>query len=247
MEKQSLWKKIVSHVIVSLTMIWIYLPIIAGIITPMVWMLPALYYSWYLFGRGLVEFRWLDGIAPIPNLASLIIIAIFEILIFLLGCYLLVAGIIHLAKARKEKLNVVSTGPYKFIRHPQHLGIILISLPFALVLPFGYIGIRIGDILSFLLNFTLLMIISCIEEINMKQRFPEEYPKYVSETGFFFPKLRKKEADHLKLYTVKTRKELLLSYTLIISLFLIGFAIIVVIMFLVAKYTHLMYYFVFVR
>lgn len=233
MEKLNLWNKIISKVVVASTMIWIYLPIIGGIITPMVWLLPMMYYSWYLFGYP----SWFSGILLVHRAVQNTIV-VFESFLFSLGLYLLVAGIIHLAKARKARINVVSSGPYKYIRHPQHLGIILISIPFAFIFwNIGHQCIRLSDILSFLLNTTILMIISKIEEVKMKQRFPEEYSVYTQQAGFLFPKLRRKVDSEKKEYSEKTKKQLLLNYFGIITIYLVGYIVFVVITFLIVKYT----------
>jgi len=241
MEK-NLWKKILSKITIGLSMIWIYLPIIGGIITPMFYMLPVLFSSWFLFGLNWFSpeisfyYVWFDGYIVVTELSTIIVFTIFESIIFLFGCYILISGIIHLARARKEKIAVVETGPYKYIRHPQHLGIILISIPFALILPPADIGIRIGDVLSILLNIVILLIISEIEEVRMKQKHPEEYLIYQQKTGFFFPRIKRKEPDLEKRYIIKTKKQLALTYTRIIFSYLLSFALIVVVIYLLVTY-----------
>ena len=240
MEKQNIWNKIISKIIVALTMIWIYLPLIGGIITPMFYLIPLMYYSWYLFGNPSTSTIWFAGWITLERPWEITIV-VFESLLFVLGCYLLIAGIIHLAKARRKKINIASTGPYKYIRHPQHLGIILISIPFAFILWTidSDIGIRIADILSFMLNTVILLIISEIEEINMKQKFPQEYPVYSKQAGFLFPKIRKKAGDIVEALPTKTKKQLLFDYSKIIVLYLVGYIVFVVIIYLLIKYTPL--------
>ena len=237
MEERNLWKKISSRIVVGLTMIWIYLPIVGNMISLMTWILPALYYSWYLFNYNSEIFHWIEGQVVGYGFPTYLVLIILESIVFVFGFYLLISGIVHLARARKNKINVVKTGPYKYIRHPQHLGIILIIFPFALIIPNVY-GIRIANILSFLLNVVILIIVSKIEEINMKQKHTEEYFQYAQQTGFFIPRIRKREFDSDKKYVVKTKKQLALSYSLIVLLNLLSFVFIVGIFYLIIAYTN---------
>ena len=101
------------------------------------------------------------------------------------------------------------------------------------------IGIRIADVFSFLLNAVILMIISEIEEIKMKQKFPEEYTKYSQQAGFMFPKIRRKKEAKEIVVEEKTKKQLIINYSMIIGLYLIGYIVFVVIIFLLVKYTSL--------
>jgi len=42
-------KEVGTKIILALCSIWVYVPIIAGIITPMLYMIPLAYTSWVLF------------------------------------------------------------------------------------------------------------------------------------------------------------------------------------------------------
>ncbi len=147
-----------------------------------------------------------------------------ELVIFICGFGLFLHGLIHLVKARKKKIAIVQTGLYKYIRHPQNLGIIIFSFPFCLYVPvpfFGYTGLKVGDIFSWLLFFLLIIIYSDIEEIHMIKRYPDDYSLYRSNTGFFIPRIikTKKERSNLEIKNYLFRWLFLIGgYILLISI-----------------------------
>lgn len=240
-------KRILSKIIAPLGLIWVYLPLIGGIITPMIYMIPLLYTSWYLFGMGnMYSLIWFNGWILLGFheglLAATIIVIILESLVFVLGCYLIVSGIVHLASGRKEGMSLIESGPYKFIRHPQHLGIILISLPFALYIPWSNdLGIRIGEILSWSLSCVILFIISEIEEVRITQKLKEEYLNYKQRTGFILPKIRRNEEIKDIVFIEKTKKEVILESARMILIYLIGFALFFALLFVFVHYFFINY------
>jgi protein-S-isoprenylcysteine O-methyltransferase Ste14 len=83
----------------------------------------------------------------------------------------------------REKHKLVTTGPYKYIRHPLYTfgSLLFLSLSiisgnwFILViaaLAFGTISLRTGK-----------------EEMNLLERFGEEYEVYIRKTGRYLPRL----------------------------------------------------------
>jgi len=97
---------------------------------------------------------------------------------------------VRIQKERHQR--VISTGPYKYIRHPQNLGIIIFSFPFCLYVPFfNDLGIKVGDIFSWMLFVLLIIIYSDIEEIFMLKKYPDKYGLYKANTGFFIPSIIK--------------------------------------------------------
>ena len=95
-------------------------------------MFPAAFTSWWLF-TYLGEKNWLLGIISAnDNMITLIVI---EFLIFGIGLSLFIWGVYLIARSRLKNTGLVKTGPYKYIRHPQHLGIILMSLSISLYIP----------------------------------------------------------------------------------------------------------------
>ena len=124
----------------------------------------------------------------------------------------------HLVKGKKSGQNIIQTGPYRLIRHPQNFGILLIALPFALYIPgLNDLGIRIGEILSWTLFGLILIIYSDIEEYKLSKKFPEEFSNYQVKTGFFYPKLNfRKSKNDKPIYYRKRYLFLLLGYILLV-------------------------------
>ena len=218
-------KLIIRKVIFLFLSIWSYMPIVAGILIPMIVTLPLAYCSWIIFSfpLGGVWFDVWIVISPYQPLRFVLVLLI-ELILFVGGIFLLLLGLFHLVKGRKHGVSIVKTGPYRYIRHPQNFGILLISLVFALYIPrFNDLGIRIGEILSWILFSFILAIYSNLEEYNLTKKFPEEYKTYQLQTGFFLPKLRlRKKSTPIGIEFVTNRKRflfLILAY--FISIFII--------------------------
>ncbi len=193
-----------------------------GILIPMAVVLPLAYASWIIF--SLLRGYWkLDGYIPIsPDYSfQFVLFLIIELIIFIGGVVLFLSGLYHLAKGRKHKISIVKTGLYNYFRHPQILGISLISLPFALYIPgFNDLGIRIGEIFSWTLFIFILTIYSNLEEHNLTKKFPEESRLYQTQTGFFLPKFhlrKKKKTKRVEFMTIRKRYLfLLLGYLILV-------------------------------
>jgi len=184
----------------ALFLIWVYVPIFVGILTPMIIYFPIAYISWSVFSFILKDPYYNSWyiISSENNLLYFILLVI-EISLFISGLFIFLYGLIQLTKAKKHNVNIVQTQLYKYIRHPQNLGILIMILPFALYLPgFEDIGIRIADILSWILFCFLTVIICDFEERAMIKRFPNEYGNYRAKTGFFFPQMRKNKIEIIK-------------------------------------------------
>lgn len=212
--------------------IWSYIPIIIGILLPMAMILPIAYALWFLSSLlpgGLLFDAYIPITPGYPiSTNQLMFIFTLEIIIFLAGIFMFLLGLYHLAKGKKQKALIVTTGIYNYIRHPQNLGISLIALTFALYVPgFNDIGIRIGEIFSWLLFTFILTIYSNLEEKHLIKKFPEEYSAYQYKTGFFFPKLNFRKEYFSKRTTFMTTQKsfvfLLLCY--LISVILLFFVI----------------------
>ena len=83
----------------------------------------------------------------------------------------------------KENPELVTTGPYAFVRHPIYTGILLAML-----------GTAIGENVSWLLPLLLFggyFIYSARrEEELMLRQFPEQYPAYMRRTNMLVPRMR---------------------------------------------------------
>lgn len=215
-------------VLIERLVIWICsiiscLPLLAGILVPMIVMIPLAYISWYIFfWTGGFWFDVWFVVSPYLPFRFLFVIII-EILIFIGGAILFLTGLYHLVKSKKGGQNIVKTGPYNLIRHPQNLGILLIVLPFALYIPgFNDLGIRIGEILSWTLFVLITIIHSDIEECKLRKRYPEEFKNYQASTGFFFPKLNIRKSENANpIFYWKRYIYLLIGYILLILIILI--------------------------
>jgi len=223
-------KSIFKSIILRISLIWAYLPIIAGILFEMMISLSLAYSSWAIFNswsrRG-----WLDSWIVIfhfnPSFRIDILFFV-EIYIFTIGFLLFLYGLVFIVKARKNRIDLIQKGPYKYVRHPQNLGIIIMVLPFALYTPWIQdTGIRIGDILSWTLFCLVMIFCSDFEEIRMKKGLSEEYENYRLRTGFFIPKLRYQKVNQAK----DTKVNYLKRYSLLI----LGYIIFILIMFFVVQ------------
>jgi len=216
----------------TLATIGLYLPVLAGIITPMLWLLPAWYTAWHVVGfifpfsdiwGGLWLPFWGDSSLP-PVLFPAI--GMIEVMLFLGGLGIFIWGLRELVMKHVEGCGLVTTGPYRWTRHPQHLGIILFLLPTALFNPIYspyWSGIRPGDILSWSLISFLLLIVADWEEVRLRVVYGQEFEDYMSRTAFILPGLK----PPLKLGDVKNRLVLyvvlFVVYWVLMTLVLIAF------------------------
>ena len=200
-EKYLTVSKLFEKILLIPSLFWIYSPIIAGILFAMVWMFPAAFTSWWIFAF-LGQKDWLLGVIFVDE--SMVALIIVEFVIFIIGLSLFVWGVILIAKARLKHTGLVKTGPYKLIRHPQHLGLILMSLCISLYIPWTKDEfIRIGEIVSWSFFSLILVIISDFEEKRLSKKFGEEFDQYRSNTGFFLPKLMRKDREIKKISEIK--------------------------------------------
>jgi protein-S-isoprenylcysteine O-methyltransferase Ste14 len=186
-------KTILRGAVQAAATIVVYLPVVAGILTPMVWLLPAWYFTWnyaaYIFPFSNLwhGFILLD---LSPSLSALFSAA--GDVIFAFGLVVLVYGVAEMARKRRAGVQLVQTGPYAWVRHPQHLGILLLLLPFSLghaVLGLRTIGIRPGDLLSWALMAFVLLAVADYEESALSRKLSGVYDDYASRVRFIVPLL----------------------------------------------------------
>jgi protein-S-isoprenylcysteine O-methyltransferase Ste14 len=108
--------------------------------------------------------------------------------LFLLGLAVAVWARMNLGKnwgmpmTRKDSPELVTTGPYRYVRHPIYSGFILAMLGTALAL--DLIGLIV-----FALVGAYFVYSATVEERTMTARFPAEYPTYKSSTKMLIPLL----------------------------------------------------------
>lgn len=83
---------------------------------------------------------------------------------------------------RKEH-SLVTTGPYRWVRHPFYCSVVLATVANSIVAANAYLFVT-GSLVVF-----LLVIRTNKEEENLVARFGGEYENYMKRTGRFFPRL----------------------------------------------------------
>ena len=122
----------------------------------------------------------------------------YEIYIVLLGLTLYVISLIYQLTHRKQ---LIQTGPYKYVRHPQYLAFIIMTFGMTLIafqtspifnFNFGYLNaytvllyIWIGEVLAYI-------ILAKIEEIALKAKYGDEFLEYANNVAFMIPFLKLK-------------------------------------------------------
>ncbi|MHA1375596.1 MAG: methyltransferase family protein [Promethearchaeota archaeon] len=217
-------KTSLKKVLVGIGLIFLYLPIIAGILAPMVvFNTINVYFSWRIIG-GYDFTDWTWAYYVIHPILIPIMISI-EILLFCLGLGLFLIGLITMVKKNIEKVHLIQTGIYKYIRHPQNLGIIIMVFSFTLYVPgFKDLGIRMGDIASWMLFVLFLCLYSYYEEWRLSKKYNNEYLEYYKITGFFIPKFRRDK--NLSLLKINFQKKILIA-TIQFLVFIVLFSIFV--------------------
>jgi len=167
-----------------------YLPILAGIIEPMIWPLlyasPLLYHMlywwweplaqhlfpvWWLFTSYIHGTSWTRLLAP---------------LVIGVGSVILLVGLAQMVRAAARGSGLVTSGLYRYVRHPQHLGIAILS--FGLLMLNGY-GIRVGDLYAWTLVVFIYVLLADSEEVYLEEEFGEAYLRYKRSVPYMLPLL----------------------------------------------------------
>lgn len=217
MEKANLIIKVIEKVLLLPILIWIYTPIVAGFLVAMTYLLPLGFGSWWIF--SIFERNWLLNLFIIHSEIVRIILLVVESILFATGLIIFLWGLLYLSKVKVKKQTLAIGGPYKYIRHPQHLGLILISLSTSLYLPWAiHDNIRVGSLISWSLFTLFLVVVSEFEEKKLLNEHCDSYLQYRLQTGMFFPKIYTATQKEKKLSEVKHWKRLLI-FVGIFSLF----------------------------
>lgn len=176
------------RILTILSSVAAYLPIVAGIIQPMIWPLlyasPLLYHLLYWWWEPLAQYlfpawffitgyitgtRWVNQYAP-----------------YVIGCgtAILSIGLAQIVHARAHKAGLVTTRLYKIVRHPQHLGIAVMS--FGLLMLNAY-GIRVGDVIAWTLVVFIYILDADGEEAALEEEFGEPYREYKRKVPYMIP------------------------------------------------------------
>jgi methyltransferase len=95
------------------------------------------------------------------------------------------------SRLQSGRQKIITAGPYKFIRHPIYLGVILELIAIPLIAN-AYMTL----IFVTLVNIPLQFLRSKLEDEHLLHQFPFEFPEYESTTPKIFPQRRRKYRDH---------------------------------------------------
>ena len=120
--------------------------------------------------------------------ASSTLMGVSGVVLAALGVGFAIVARVHLGRnwgmpvSRKENPELVSTGPYAFVRHPIYGGMLIAMLGSAL-------GESVFWILPLILFGVYFIYSARREERLMLEQFPRQYPAYMSRTKMLLPLL----------------------------------------------------------
>jgi len=119
----------------------------------------------------------------------------YEIYIMLVGFTIYIFSLIYQITHRKQ---IIQTGPYRYVRHPQYIALIIMTLGMTLIVfqtspifnfnlnidGFTFIFlIWIGEVLAYI-------ILAKIEDYALKAKYGDEFLDYANNVSFMFPFLK---------------------------------------------------------
>jgi len=125
--------------------------------------------AWIVRGRLLLEvwaLRLIDVVAPM--------LAIF-------GSALLMVGFAQVFRARLKKMGLVTGGLYSLARHPQYLGVSILTFAFVLY------GRRPIDFIAWTTLVFLHLLLAESEERGLEEKFGAKYLEYRERVPFILP------------------------------------------------------------
>jgi protein-S-isoprenylcysteine O-methyltransferase Ste14 len=118
---------------------------------------------------GNTDTSWVSQLAPIMIGVGLIII---------------VAGLAQIVYAKVRKTGLVKTGLYRYVRHPQHTGIAILS--FGILMLNAY-GVRIGDVFAWTLIVFVYVLLADSEDASLEREYGEAYSNYRKRVPYMIP------------------------------------------------------------
>jgi protein-S-isoprenylcysteine O-methyltransferase Ste14 len=106
--------------------------------------------------------------------------------IFLLGLFTAVWARIYLGKnwglpmTRKQDPELVTSGPYEYVRHPIYTGVLLMALG-------SFFDVNVYWLLVFIIAAIFFIYSALAEERLMIKQFPKVYPAYKARTKMLIP------------------------------------------------------------
>jgi protein-S-isoprenylcysteine O-methyltransferase Ste14 len=112
-------------------------------------------------------------------------------LLLLVGTLVFLAGAVPLYWAKLRRRGAVTGGLYRFIRHPQYVGLAVMGVGVLLVWP------RFLVLVSLIVMLSLYGVFAHWEEAQCLARFGESYSTYQARTGMFVPRALSLRLPHL--------------------------------------------------
>lgn len=113
-------------------------------------------------------------------------VLVLGLILFLLGIFIAVWARVYLGKnwgmpmTRKQDPELVTSGPYGYIRHPIYSGVLLMALGSAF-------DVNIYWLLVFIIASVFFIYSALAEERLMMKQFPKVYPSYRRKTKMLIP------------------------------------------------------------
>ncbi|MGA7834446.1 MAG: isoprenylcysteine carboxylmethyltransferase family protein [Acidimicrobiales bacterium] len=108
------------------------------------------------------------------------------LVLFALGLGFAIWARVHIGRnwgtpmSQKDEPELVTSGPYRFVRHPIYSGILIASLGTAIALSWSWLFATVLAGIYFVFSAT-------VEERYLTEQFPETYPKYRHSTKMLIP------------------------------------------------------------
>lgn len=149
---------------------------------------------------------------PLPNLLDPMTLAV--TIVQVAAILLLIWSVVYLRNEKTEGL--VTSGPYRFVRHPQYLSLIILTtfMTYQSVWilqhtdGIGWLSIDETKILWFLM-LTAYAVIAVVEELHLQKNFDSQWGEYRNRVGFFIPFVRYKS------YSVEMLSGIIIPYAIL--------------------------------
>ncbi len=124
----------------------------------------------------------------------------YEIYIVLLGLSLFIYSLIYQLTHRKQ---LIRTGPYKYVRHPQYLAFIIMTFGMTLIafqtspifnFNLGYLNANTVLLYIWIGEVLLYIVLAKIEEIALKAKHGDNFLDYENNVAFMIPFLKLKRS-----------------------------------------------------
>ena len=178
---QSLLRKLVAAVLLAFHSV----PTYACIANPLIGMIAPIGVEWLLLSpwspfHWFWETRWLVfTMISIPDFHTVNLNPIIGWTLFAVGLSIFLTAFVQFFSKRKEE--IVATGLYSKVRHPQYLGIILATMGFT------FVGERPMAWISWLNLIFLYLLLANYEERILKEKYGEKTQRYRQQVPFILP------------------------------------------------------------